>query len=109
MGNAHLNNPINNLNLPKSSKDIRDTVNLMNFSNKNNNKSQEINCTCPNKQNYKDEKECPPCPACDICSKNDFESLKVNTKKQTVTQPSYSNNTKTDPLPMLADFSAFGT
>ena len=104
------------LELPKSNMQIikdRDKINSRGSQDLNEN--QSVECTCPDKKNYKDESMCPPCPACDRCPEQDFMCKKVyknklNNSSHPITQELIEPNNKDmpAPVPVLTDFSTFG-
>ena len=77
------------------------------------NPEQSVECTCPNKKNYKDESTCPPCPACDRCPEQDFTCKKVyknkkNQNNKPINSELIENSNLSEPIPVLSDFSTFG-
>lgn len=107
------------LDLPKSNRQILDDVDRINKKSVNNiNPEQSVECTCPDKKNYKDESMCPPCPACDRCPEQDFTCKKVyKNKSENQNQNNkpinnelieIKNNNLPTPVPVLTDFSTFG-
>ena len=110
------------LDLPKSNREILDDRDIINKKNVNKvNSQQSVECTCPDKKNYKDESMCPPCPACDRCPEQDFTCKKVYKNKKNQNQNQNQNNNPInselielkdsnlpEPVPVLTDFSTFG-
>ena len=102
------------LELPKSNREILDHVDSINKKSMNNiNPEQSVECTCPNKKNYKDESTCPPCPACDRCPEQDFTCKKVyknkkNQNNKPINSELIENSNLSEPIPVLSDFSTFG-